>query len=376
MKNTLICTVGTSLFEGNLKHLSESTDKKPGNWIEIKTNYENQNWTLLAKELLKLDPTARLVGAEINTVEEALKKKWLNLKNLIFLVSDTEIGRNTGILLKKYFEGRNDIQLQNDVIVIEIAKLQDPAPNEFKTKGLRNLVRAIGEYLDRFGLENCSIDATGGYKAQIAIAVLIGQALDIPVYYKHERFNEIIDFPRLPISLDYDLLGRNAHILTEFEKGEVFSSDQLGQFDERINVFLNEIDVDDKKLYELNAIGQLYLTSFNLRYSKEIILNSCPEEKRKEPTFRDDHYPDNFKPFVRKIWDDNKWIQTCWSLDYSKQKSIKGTEFFVREMNEENELVGTYKSKNFGARFRIKIYDENLEKLNLAAYRLNQKYNN
>ena len=124
----------------------------------------------------------------------------------------------------------------------------------------------------------------------------------------------------------------------------------------------------------MNSIEKLYLTSFNLRYSKEIILNSCPEEKRKEPTFRDDHYPDNFKPFVKKIWDDNKWIQTCWSLDYSKQKSIKGTEFFVREMNEENELVGTFKSKNFGARFRIKIYDENLEKLNLAAYRLNQKY--
>lgn len=375
MKNTLLCTVGTSLFEGNLKYLSKETPNKPDNWEKIAEYYQKGNWPFLAKELLKVDPAARLAGAEINTIEESLKKKWLKIENLIFLVSDTELGENTGKVLKHYYENRTDIKLKNEVIVRPIEKLQDPSPNEFKTKGLRNLVRIIGEYLERFGAENCAIDATGGYKAQIAIAVLIGQALDIPVYYKHERFNEIIDFPRLPVSLDYDLLGRNAHILSVFENGEDLSSSELGDFDERIRVFLNEIEVEGEYLYTLNAIGQLYLTSFNLRYKKNEILNSCPVDERKEPTFRDDNYPKGFKSFVEKVWKENKWIQTCWSLDYSKQKSIKGIDFFVREMNEEKELVGTYKEKDFGARFRIKIYEENLEKLNLAAYRLNQIYN-
>jgi len=36
-----------------------------------------------------------------------------------------------------------------------------------------------------------AINATGGYKAQIATTALIGIALDIAVYYKHERFNEM-----------------------------------------------------------------------------------------------------------------------------------------------------------------------------------------
>ncbi len=375
MKTTLICTVGTSLFEGNLKHLSKETPGKPDNWGKISEYYLNENWAFLAKELIKIEPTARLAGAEINTIEESLKKKWLKIENLIFLISDTKLGENTGKVLKHYYENRTDIKLKNEVIVRPIEKLQDPSPNEFKTKGLRNLVRIIGEYLERFKPENCAIDATGGYKAQIAIAVLIGQALDIPVYYKHERFNEIIDFPRLPVSLDYDLLGRNAHILTLFEKGEDLSSADLGDFDERIKVFLNEIEVDGEYLYTLNAIGQLYLTSFYLRYKKNQILTACPAQKKKSPTFRDDHYPKGFKDFVNKVWTENKWIQTCWSLDYSKQKSIRGIEFFVRKMDDENELVGTFKEKDFGARYRIKICDENIEKLNLAAYRLNQKYN-
>lgn len=47
------------------------------------------------------------------------------------------------------------------------------------------------------------IDATGGYKAQIAIAVMFGQALGVDVIYKHESFGNIIDFPPMPVSLDF-----------------------------------------------------------------------------------------------------------------------------------------------------------------------------
>ncbi|MGI5862875.1 MAG: putative CRISPR-associated protein [Myxococcales bacterium] len=72
--------------------------------------------------------------------------------------------------------------------------------------GLRNLVRAIGKIArDAGGPEWVAINATGGYKAQIAVAVLIGQALGSPVFYKHERFeSEVIAFPPMPVSFDYD----------------------------------------------------------------------------------------------------------------------------------------------------------------------------
>ncbi|HAI75194.1 MAG TPA: CRISPR-associated protein [Microscillaceae bacterium] len=374
MRNTLICTVGTSLFESNLKRLSESSPECPENWEAIKAQFDNSNWNELAKELLKVNPSNRTCGAEINTIEEAKKKKWLELNNIILLVSDTEAGKNTGYVLKKYFEGRDDLNLQQVEFKV-IDQLQDAVPKDFKIHGLRNLVRFVGDFIQRFGNENIAIDATGGYKAQIAIAVLIGQALDIPVYYKHERFSEIIDFPPLPISLDYDILGRNSDILTDFERGKLYAKSELDNFDEKLRVFLTEIEIDNEPIFELNAIGQLYLTSFRLRYPKVVNLKSLSDSERKEPTFRDDHYPIGFKDFVEKVWRENKWIKTSWSLSYHGQQSIKGIGFTVKPDENKNILIGTYQDKNnFGARFQVILADESSESLNWAADQLNQKY--
>jgi putative CRISPR-associated protein (TIGR02619 family) len=373
MRDTLICTVGTSLFESNLKRLSSEGIDQPDNWRDLKKHYDNKNWSALASELLKLNPSDRICGAEINTIEEAKKKKWLDLNNVIFLVSDTDAGKNTGTVLKNYFEERRDLPLRHVEFKV-IPDLQDLDPKRFKIHGLRNLVRIIGDYV-RLRNNSIAIDATGGYKAQIAIAVLIGQALDIPVYYKHERFSEIIDFPALPISLDYDLLGRNADILTDFERLQTYALSELGNFDEKLRVFLNEVEIENEPVFELNAIGQLYLTSFRLRYPKVPNLVVLNENDRKKPTFRDDHYPIGFKEFVNKVWEENKWIETTWSLSYHGQQSIKGIGFSVKIKDDKDILVGTYQDKNnFGARFQIILSDESKESMNWAADQLNQKY--
>ena len=34
--------------------------------------------------------------------------------------------------------------------------------------------------------------------------MLIGQALGVPVYYKHELFDEIIAFPPMPVAFDFE----------------------------------------------------------------------------------------------------------------------------------------------------------------------------
>jgi len=216
-------------------------------------------------------------------------------------------------------------------------------------------------------------DATGGYKAQIAIAVIVGQALNIPVFYKHERFSEIIDFPPLPITFDHNILARNADLLTDFERGKAFSSTELGEIDEKLRVLLAEISVDGESIYELSPIGQIYLTGFRLRNPKLIKL--IPAENRKPSTFRDDHYPVCFKEFVEKVWHENSWIVTTSSLPYDKKKSIKGIGFYVREEDGQQKLVGTFQDKNkFGARFWLHLTDESSNALTWAADFLNQRY--
>jgi CRISPR/Cas system-associated protein Csm6 len=76
------------------------------------------------------------------------------------------------------------------------------------------------------------------------------------VFYKHERFNTIIDFPPLPVAFDYSVLGENAHALSLFEKGEVLSSSYLGTIDEKLKVFLYEAEEKEETLYELSPLDR------------------------------------------------------------------------------------------------------------------------
>jgi len=372
-RDTLLCTVGTSLFEANISRLSETTQDAPNNWKSIKEAYDERNWNKLADELLKVDASSRLCGAEINTIEEIKKKKWISLENIIFLVSDTDTGRNTGEFLKAYFERRKDPKLKNVEYQI-VERLQDKNSVDFKIYGLRNLVREMGKYIvRRGGSDYIAIDATGGYKAQIAIAVIVGQALNIPVFYKHEKFPEIIDFPPLPISFDYDILGENADLLADFERGEALSQDELGEFDKRLRVLLSEVVVDGKSVYELSPIGQVYLEGFRIRNPKPVNLKKA--EKKKEPSFSEHHYPKEFKEFVRKVCSETPWIITAGSLTYEGQRSIKGISFYVDKRDGRRYLVGTYRDKSgFGARFWIRITDESPLALTWAAEYLNRKY--
>lgn len=375
MRNTLICTVGTSLIESNLKQIENLSRGIAENWPEIKRYLEDGQWALLARELRTIDPRNRICGAEINTIEETRERRLLQIENLIFLVSDTDSGSNTGQLLRHYYSGREDMSLKN-VEYRTIEGLQDTSPKDFKQTGLRNLVREIGSIIERFGRDQVAIDATGGYKAQIAVAVLIGQALDIPVFYKHERFAEIIDFPPMPISLDYDILGRNSDLLSELERGVSIHIEPDDAMEEKLSVFLNSISDESGTLYELNPIGQLYLTSFRIRYPKIITLHPLPPEQREQPRFSDHHYASGFREYVDKIWTENKWIRSCQAIEFGHKSSIKGRKgFYVKTDGSTSFVTGRFLGhEDKPGQFRIYLSNESPEAQNWAAQFLNDRY--
>ena len=334
---------------------------------------DEKRWRALAAELIKIDPKARVCGAEINTVDEARRSEELSLEHLVFTVSDTEAGRNTGEILKHYFEQRRDLKLRT-VGYETVKDLQDQDPQRFRVNGLRNLVRNIGGAVTRTGGPAfAAIDATGGHKAQIALAVLIGQVLDIPVFYKHERFGTMIDFPPMPISFDYQVLARNADVLAALERGRTLTAEEVREFEEKLRVLLTEVQVDGTTLCSLDPIGEIYLTGFRLRYARAIRLPAAMQ--RSQPSLRPDHYPIEFREFVTKVWEENDWVRSIRSLPYGRQGAIRGIGFLVRDDGEGPRLIGTFQDKNnFGARFWVQIGDDALDTLTFAADRLNQTY--
>lgn len=260
--------------------------------------------------------------------------------------------------------------------VHEISDLQDESPGRFRAHGLRNLVRAIGKIArDAGGPEWVAINATGGYKAQIAVAVLIGQALGSPVFYKYDRFeSEVIAFPPMPVSFDYDLLGAYANLFDALEKQNEQLSDEPP---EAVRALLDEEVIDGVRCWALGAIGQIYLESYRQRFPPQRCLpRAASPDERRPPSFADHHYPAGFKDAVKRIFEEVAFLTGGHSLPYSKQTGIARRGFYFEDGGNEREkgIVFEMREKDFGARYLFFTTAANRSEWIAAAVELNRRF--
>ncbi|MGE0826963.1 MAG: putative CRISPR-associated protein [Candidatus Binatia bacterium] len=178
---TILTTVGTSLL-GNAKRdlkVEQLSDQQLANYIRH---------TLPEK-----------VSAETNSLSRLLQDS----DRIIFLHSHTEEGKRCAETLQRHYEGEGykaDLHEVSDLTYTE---------SRFKMRGLRSLVATLINLIQRERQQNREVlvNATGGFKAEIAYATLVGLLFDVPVYYIHEAFHDIIEMPPTPISWDYSLLA-------------------------------------------------------------------------------------------------------------------------------------------------------------------------
>ncbi|MEC4985352.1 MAG: putative CRISPR-associated protein [Oscillatoria sp. PMC 1068.18] len=303
MRNRLICTVGTSLLN-NLRFSHEES---------IKQAREAENWQQLSLLLLEKSNLERICGAEINSISRICEKNVLSsLYQLIFLVSDTEDGKKTGELLKLYYENsQNQVSFEN-VEVRVLKGLRDDSVVEFKQQGLKNLVREISKEVSNFSPETIAINATGGYKAQISFAGMVGQALEIPVYYLFERFSEVIELPPQPVALDLAFWLNNYVIFEQLEAEGIIAKSEL---ENNINNEYFSSLIDEEKdgknekisYISLSAMGILFNERSRLQFAKQetTLLSLIPQDdtppERKQINLRDDHGKDILQAFGEKI---------------------------------------------------------------------------
>jgi putative CRISPR-associated protein (TIGR02619 family) len=257
-RDILICTVGTSL-KGNLERIEE---------METRSLWEKKNFQGLSLRLMGYPSDDRLLGAEINSITSILAKAKLQEQTrLHLLVSDTPDGIFIGRVIKSYYENPSNPFRFNQVELKTLAGLTDESPQKFRTEGLRNLVREISRIVQREGAQRIVINATGGYKAQISFAGMIGQALGIPVCYLFERFSEVIDLPPQPVSLDLSFWLEHAAHFFELaaDQGSTNPADQ----DERFASLVDTITVDGETLIGLSPVGQLFHETFRHRFGSQ-----------------------------------------------------------------------------------------------------------
>ncbi|MFH1114069.1 MAG: putative CRISPR-associated protein [Pseudomonadota bacterium] len=390
---TLICTVGTSLFYPNMKHLNPETyyrhpprdDDLPGlaDWkalegspypggsqelkslaADLKNAYESEDHGRLAGLLVELPPEVRLCGAEINSIDAMVRKGFLGKDrfNLVLLVSDTREGAAIGQVLSGYFQEPGCRVGFEKCHVETVAGLQDEQPLLFQREGLPNLVRLLGAHYRTWG-GAVSVNATGGYKAQIALAVAFGQAVGLHVYYKHERFDQVVRFPKIPFTLD--LSPVKDHLKLWADLAEPGASVDRGTLHGRLSdnpddvdmilPLLDSLEEGSSALYVLSALGMVYWEAFR-SLNPDAVLEPAKVTVRRGCRFRDDNFPIGFKDHVERFFQDfPDHVGECHSLPYSGQAAIR-TGFFVRGQR----IVGEYLDRNhFGARFEIMTAAEN-----------------
>ncbi|MDW8197189.1 MAG: putative CRISPR-associated protein [Gemmataceae bacterium] len=299
----LICTVGTSLFRPNLEGLKKEDQegKIRDDLRPLAEAYRQRRWAEVAQGLATLSPSDRLCGAEINSIASLIDKQHVPADcGLFFLHSDTDDGRNIATILQYYYRSRGHAPVET----IGVSDLQDQDPKRFRTQGLRNLARDICRVIRQYTPAACAINATGGYKAQIAIAVLLGQAIGVPVFYKHELFSEIIAFPPMPVALDFEVWMRASGMLWDLERSAepIAASLYAADWDEKYESLVEVVPIDGRDYLELSPTGQIFHETFRERFRKNrnnLLPPAVPAGQKRPPRLEDAGWPGKYPEVER-----------------------------------------------------------------------------
>ena len=349
--HTLLCTIGTSLYP-NLSNLIKEKQTDPIRAALAKA-YSDKDWLEVATQLHGIEPTDRLCGAEINSVTDLLAQGFIEKGYLHLFHSETDDGRAIAEILESYFT-----KARWSVKIHCVEGLRDDQPDSFRTKGLRNLVKLFGEQVreSRKNFIPCAINATGGYKAQIAIAVLMGQALDIPVYYKHERFDAIIPFPPMPGALDFSLWERASGMFIVLSQTDACEpSEQFREdWDERFEPLVNRVRIDNEDYLSLSATGQIFHETFRSRF-QQLKATRLPDpatpDQKEEPKLGNHSYKRARGPisrFLQKVTNARSYVKYCHST-YWHSKLPESTRFRLST----GEVEGIYSNGTWCVKFKM-----------------------
>lgn len=345
--NILICTVGVSLFS-NLRQSASNEDNPPP--AAVTATFDAENWPALGKALREVPPMSRLPGAEISSIASMIESGYAAPEcGLFFVHSDTPEGSSIADVLVTYYADRHPL-----VEAVPVRGLQDAEPKRFRTEGLRNLAREISRIVRERSAGSCAINATGGYKAQIALAVVLGQVLGVSVYYKHERFDQIISFPPLPIAWDLMLWQRASGLLFSLERevDPVPATLFVEDWDERYEGLVERVRIDGTDYLELSPTGLIFHERFKDQFREHHAeLLPPPAKNKAAPRMEKSGWPGEHPEIER-------FLQNC--TDSVPQVIRCDTFYYNPDLPERNRfriaprgIEGVYSDGSYCVKFRV-----------------------
>ena len=179
---TILTTTGTSLLTNAAREL-----KKRPNQVS------DQELTQYFKQF-----GASEASAETNSLLKIVTPE----DEVVLLYTTTPEGDRCAKQVQKYLnnEGWKNLRLR------QLPLEQNEA--QFERHGLRELVDILIDEINQAQRQQKEviINATGGFKAEIAYTTMVGMIFQIPVKYIYQGFQQPITFPALPVTWNIDLL--------------------------------------------------------------------------------------------------------------------------------------------------------------------------
>lgn len=179
--------------------------------ISLLTNFERARGLNRTQSLRKAADLDKFLASDPRAASAELNA-------LIGLLGDeSELGKNIGVslvytetresklcagALKRYFtkKGVHVSELKLRGVELPAVGGDDLAERKkLAERGLEEFRDKVNDHISRLKrqkpLLKIFFNATGGYKAEIAILYALGKTLGIPVYYLHETYKCVIDLP-------------------------------------------------------------------------------------------------------------------------------------------------------------------------------------
>ncbi len=189
----------------------------------------------------------------------------------------------------------------------------------------------------------------------------MGQAIGVPVYYKHELFDEIIAFPPMPVALDFEAWMRLSGVLFVLERDAQpadILDDHPGDV-ETLESLVDRIDIDGQDYIELSPTGQIFHETFRERFRAHrdrMLPPPVPAAEKKTPHFEDSGTMDKIrglKAFVQAVIDEVPQVAQCATF-YSNPDLPRPSKFWVGS----DGIVGQYGDGKGLVKFRVETRED------------------
>lgn len=251
MPFTIICSVGTSAAKG----ICSGPDLVE--WVEQQGGVKTAT-DILFDKIKDVRPEGDALQNRLSAEVHSLVRIGVSSADRVLLLcSETPDGETCARVVKRYLERHFPGVLCE---VEKIVGLQVHDAERFRQKGVVNFVDKCLNAVNNFTSEYTILNPTGGFKALVPYAVLVGMLKRVPCKYIFEQSPVLLTLPPLPIAIDRGPFERYRSVLESIQRNSAIP----------LNDWNGAIRHDDRELLEplvevgedqvtLSGVGLLFL---------------------------------------------------------------------------------------------------------------------